>query len=240
MRLAKYLAMAGTASRRHAEELIIQGRIKVNGEVVETPAFNIDPEYDEVSFDGRLLLPQDKITVLLYKPVGYISSVLDPQGRPTVMDLVRDIDQRIYPVGRLDMDTEGLLLMSNDGDFSNLMIHPRYEMWKTYEALVKGSLNGDELSNLELGVELEDGITAPARVEILRRNNGDTLIKIEIHEGRKRQVRRMCDFIGHPVIHLKRIAFSGLYLDGLRPGQYRRLTEEEVERLVYMAKTKRD
>lgn len=235
MRLAKYLAMTGAASRRHAEELIIQGRVRVNEKDVITPAFIIDPEHDEVRLDGRLQVVEDFVTILLYKPVGYLSSVTDPQGRPTVMELVKDIEQRIYPVGRLDLDTEGLLLMTNDGEFANLMIHPRYEMPKTYEALVKGPVSSEDLSRLKKGIALDDGITAPARVKMLLHKEGNTLLQIEIHEGRKRQVRRMCDAIDHPVIHLKRVAFSGLDLSGLRPGQYRYLTDEEVKGLVGMA-----
>jgi len=235
LRLAKYLAMAGAASRRHAEELIIQGRVRVNGQVVDTPACNIDPEYDEVCFDGKIQCPEDKISVVLFKPVGYICSVYDPQGRPTVMELVKDIGQRIYPVGRLDLDTEGLLLMSNDGDFSNLMIHPRYEMAKTYEARVKGLVDPVALSKMGKGLHLDDGMTAPAKAKIIRQKAGQTLLQIEIHEGRKRQVRRMCEAIGHPVVHLRRVEFSGLTLEGLQPGQYRYLSEEEIKILINMA-----
>ncbi|NLW90649.1 MAG: rRNA pseudouridine synthase [Syntrophomonadaceae bacterium] len=236
LRLARYLAMTGAASRRHAEELIVQGRVKVNGEVIVKPAFDIDPEQDLVCLDGRMPAIEDKITLLLYKPTGYISSVWDPQGRPTVMELVKEIKQRIYPVGRLDFDTEGLLLMTNDGDFANLMIHPRYEMPKIYVAKVKGLVKSEEVSKLKKGVVLDDGITAPAEVKILQQNSRDTLMQIEIHEGRKRQVRRMCDAIGHPVIYLKRVAFSGLDLEGLQPGEYRYLKDEEVKKLLEMAK----
>lgn len=237
MRLAKYLAMAGAASRRQAEDLIRAGRVKVNGQVVNTPAINIDPEQDEIWFDGQLQYPEQMTYLLLYKPVGYISSVYDPQGRPTVMELVKDIGQRIYPVGRLDLDTEGLLLMSNDGEFANLMIHPRYEMSKTYEVLVEGKVEGKALEQLKRGVILDDGVTAPAQVQVIRLQNAQTLLEIEIHEGRKRQVRRMCAAVGHPVVHLKRVAFSGLTLKGLKPGQYRRLTFREKEELLQKAST---
>jgi len=233
--LAKYLAMAGAASRRHAEELIRAGRVRVNGLVVDTPAFNIDPEHDEVWFDGQLQHPEKMIYVLLYKPAGYISSVYDPQGRSTVMELVKDIGQRIYPVGRLDLDTEGLLLMSNDGEFANLMIHPRYEMTKTYEVVVEGMVGTDALAQLKGGVLLDDGVTAPAKACVIQQKSGQTLLQIEIHEGRKRQVRRMCAAIGHQVIHLKRVAFSGLTLAGLKSGQYRHLTLKEQEDLVQKA-----
>lgn len=235
MRLAKYLAMAGVASRRQAEDLIRAGQVKVNGLVVDTPAINIDPEQDEIWFDGQLQRPEQMTYLLLFKPVGYISSVYDPQGRPTVMELVKEIGQRIYPVGRLDLDTEGLLLMSNDGEFANLMIHPRYEMSKTYEALVEGKVGEKDLVQLKQGVLLEDGVTAPAQAQVIRQQSDQTLLQIEIHEGRKRQVRRMCAAIGHPVVHLKRVAFSGLTLTGLQPGQYRRLTAREKEELLQKA-----
>lgn len=235
MRLAKYLAMTGVASRRHAEEIISQGRVRVNGVAVQTPAFNVDPEYDEVICDGQHQHPENRIYLLLYKPAGYISSVVDPQGRPTVMDLVKEIKERVFPVGRLDFDTEGLLLMSNDGEFANLMIHPRYQMNKTYEALVKGKVGKDALAILAGGVILDDGITAPAKVQILQEKNGDSLLEIIIHEGRKRQVRRMCTSIGHEVIHLKRTSFAALTLGGLKPGGFRHLSDREIEDLIRLA-----
>lgn len=236
MRLAKYLAMTGAASRRRAEEIITQGRVRVNGVVVQTPAFNVDPEYDEVICDGQNQYPENKLYLLLYKPAGYISSVVDPQGRPTVMDLVKDINERVYPVGRLDFDTEGLLLMSNDGEFANLMIHPRYQMNKTYEAWVKGRVGQNTLAKLAGGIVLDDGVTAPAGVRLLREKNGNSLLEIMIHEGRKRQVRRMCAAVGHEVIHLKRTAFAALTLKGLQPGGFRHLSNEEIEDLIRLAR----
>lgn len=238
MRLARYLAMTGAASRRHAEELIVQGRVTVNGAIIDKPSFTVDPEQDIVLLDDRRPAVENKVTLLLYKPAGYICSVSDPQGRLTVMELVKEIRQRIYPVGRLDFDTEGLLLMTNDGDFANLMIHPRYEMVKTYEAKVKGLVKSEDIRKLTRGVLLDDGITAPAKVQIFEQSDRDTLLQLEIHEGRKRQVRRMCDVVGHPVIHLKRVAFSCLDLEGLQPGQYRFLNDVEVKRLVEMAEAK--
>lgn len=235
MRLAKYLAEAGVASRRKAEELIMQGRVKINGLVVKEKGCTINPDVDRVEFDGRIISREEKVYILLNKPAGYISSVFDPQGRPTVMELLKDIKLRIYPVGRLDFDTEGLLLLSNDGDFTNLMIHPRYEINKTYQALVKGKPDKKSLQILQEGIQLEDGITAPARVNILKALQDKTLLEIEIHEGRKRQVKRMCLAVGHPVISLKRTTFGSLKLQGVAPGKYRFLTPSEVNRLKQQA-----
>jgi 23S rRNA pseudouridine2605 synthase len=235
LRLAKYLAEAGVASRRKAEELIMQGRVKINGLVVKEKGCTINPDVDRVEFDGRIISREEKVYILLNKPAGYISSVFDPQGRPTVMELLKDIKLRIYPVGRLDFDTEGLLLLSNDGDFTNLMIHPRYEINKTYQALVKGKPDKKSLQILQEGIQLEDGITAPARVNILKTFQDRTLLEIEIHEGRKRQVKRMCLAVGHPVISLKRTTFGSLKLQGVAPGKYRFLTPSEVNRLKQQA-----
>lgn len=235
MRLAKYLAEAGIASRRKAEELIAQGRVMVNGIPVQEKGYIINPGLDRVEFNGRIITREEKIYILLYKPVGYISSVFDPQGRPTVMDLLKDINLRVYPVGRLDFDTEGLLLLSNDGEFTNLIIHPRYEITKTYQVLVAGKPGEESLRRLQEGIQLEDGITAPAQVNILKSFKDKTRLEIEIHEGRKRQVKRMCQAIGHPVISLKRTALGFLNLQGVASGKYRFLTPEEVNKLKELA-----
>ncbi|HBQ26032.1 MAG TPA: pseudouridine synthase [Syntrophomonas sp.] len=235
MRLAKYLAEAGVASRRKAEELIGQGRVKVNGLLVQEKGCIINPGLDKVEFDGCIISREEKIYILLNKPAGYISSVFDPQGRPTVMDLLKDIKLRVYPVGRLDFDTEGLLLLSNDGDFTNLMIHPRYEITKTYQALVEGKPDKKSLQMLCNGIQLEDGITAPAQVNILKAYKDKNLLEIKIHEGRKRQIKRMCLATGHPVISLKRTAFGFLKLQGVAPGKYRFLTLGEVKKLKQQA-----
>lgn len=236
MRLAKYLAEAGIASRRKAEEMIAQKRVKVNGETVESQGFKIDPQKDIVEVDDNIVKKcDDKIYILLNKPAGYISSMHDPQGRPTVIQLIKEIEARIYPVGRLDFDTEGLLLLTNDGEFTNLMIHPRYEITKKYEALVKGNITREALNMLKKGVVLEDGLTAPADVKILAQKKYETLLEIKIHEGRKRQVKRMCAAVGHPVIKLKRTAFAFLDLKGINTGEYRYLKPYEVERLKKIA-----
>ncbi len=237
MRLAKFLASAGIASRRKAEEYIAQKRIKVNGELVSKPGFNVDPAQDRIELDGRVLKSQRNYYVLLNKPRGYISTVYDPQGRPTVVELLKGIDARLFPVGRLDYDTEGLLLLTNDGDFAHLIMHPRYELTKKYRAWVKGDMTAREARRLEQGVLLEDGLTAPARVWIRQKKNGNTLIELQIHEGRNRQVKRMCEAVGHPVISLRRTHLANLSLKGLKTGEYRFLEDKEVEALMGLAKS---
>ena len=235
MRLAKYLAQAGIASRRQSEELITEGRVKLNGIVVREVTTPVNPQCDRVEFDGRLIGVEAEIYVLLNKPAGFISAVKDPQGRNTVLELVRDIKERIYPVGRLDYDTEGLLLLSNDGDFTNLIIHPRYKIEKKYEVIIEGNVKSEELRILQEGVMLEDGITVPAKVRLIKKGDTISIIEIIIHEGRKRQVKRMCAAIGHPVISLKRTALGFLTLKGVEPGHYRHLNQKEVEQLKAIA-----
>ena len=237
MRLAKYLSHAGIASRRQAEELIKQGRIKLNGCVVQKVATEVEPGLDRIEFDGQLVEAEEPVYILLHKPAGFISSVFDPQGRPTVLDLVADIQQRIYPVGRLDYDTEGLLLLTNDGQFTNLVIHPRYQIEKTYQARVKGVPTEKDLRRLREGVELDDGITSPAEVQMLEQDKRTSLLAITIHEGRKRQVKRMCMAVGHPVVHLKRIGLESLTLEGLTSGEYRFRSKGDVDRLWAIARS---
>ncbi|KYH33023.1 pseudouridine synthase [Neomoorella mulderi] len=232
MRLQKYLARAGVASRRHAEEMIRAGRVRVNGQIVTAMGLRIEPGRDEVTVDGRPVTgPGEKVYVLLYKPPGYVTTVSDPQGRPKVIDLVKDITARLYPVGRLDYATEGLLLLTNDGELTLRLTHPRYRIPKTYLALVKGVPDANTITHLRRGVKLEDGLTAPAGVRIRRVNQGNALLELTLREGRKREVRRMLATVGHPVIWLKRIKFAFLTLEGLKPGEYRRLTPAEVARL---------
>lgn len=232
MRLAKALARAGVASRRRAEELVRAGRVRVNGEVVTDPAFRVREGTDVLEVDGRAVeAPRERVTILLYKPAGYVSTVRDPWGRPTVLDLLGHTPWRLYPVGRLDLDTEGLLLLTNDGELAQLLTHPRYEVEKTYEALVRGQPAAKALARLRQGVRLEDGWTVPARVRVLARKGSNTVLEITVHEGRKRQIKRMCLAVGHPVLKLKRTRLSFLTLAGLAPGKYRFLTREEVERL---------
>lgn len=233
MRLAKYLAHAGVASRRAAEALIVDGRVAVNGEIVSDPARDVG-EGDRVEVDGRALGRADRskigqrVVYAVNKPLGVISTARDTHGRPTVVELVPAEGLRLYPVGRLDADSGGLILLTNDGELANRLTHPRYEVPKTYLARVGGGRVGEgALRALREGVKLEDGLTALARV---RRVKPDE-IELTIHEGRNRQVRRMCEAVGHPVLALERIGFGPLRLDGLAPGAHRRLSEGEVGRL---------
>jgi 23S rRNA pseudouridine2605 synthase len=228
MRLAKYLAHAGVASRRVAETLIAAGRVAVDGEVVTDPARDVG-QGNRVEVDGQALTgAEPRVVYAVNKPVGVLSTARDTHGRPTVVELAPASGLRLYPVGRLDVDSSGLILVTNDGELANRLTHPRYEVPKTYLARVGGGRVGaDALRALRGGVELGDGLTAPARV---RRVQPDT-IELTIGEGRNRQVRRMCEAVGHPVLALERVAFGSLRLDGLASGAYRRLGDAEVERL---------
>jgi 23S rRNA pseudouridine2605 synthase len=226
--LAKYLAHAGLSSRRRAELIIGQGRITVDGETVTDPARNVDDSRD-VRFDGRSLklAGHAREVYALNKPPGVVSTASDPQGRPTVVALVPSAE-RLYPVGRLDADTTGLILLTNDGELAHRLTHPSFEVPRTYRAQVRNPpLKEPALRALRDGVELEDGPTAPARARRL----GPDRLELTIHEGRKRQVKRMCEAVGHPVKALERVAFGPLRLGGLEPGEHRRLTPAEVERL---------
>ncbi len=231
-RVQKIIAAAGIASRRAAEQLILDGRVKVNGVVVTELGTKADPEKDHIKVDGKLINPrQPKTYVMLNKPVGYVTTMSDPEGRPVVSSLLQGIRTRVYPVGRLDYNTEGLLLLTNDGDFANLVTHPRHELPKTYLVKVKGALEDRDVENLEQGVFLKDGKTAPARVRRLRKEEANSWVEITIREGRKRQVRRMIDHTGKSVIKLKRTSVGGLELGDLALGAYRHLTSEEVKGL---------
>jgi 23S rRNA pseudouridine2605 synthase len=228
MRLAKYLAHAGVASRRAAEGLIVEGRVAVAGEVVTDPARSVE-ESDAVTVDGRPLAgPERRVLYALHKPVGVLSTAQDTHGRRTVLDLVPARGLRLYPVGRLDADSSGLILLTNDGELANRLTHPRFEVPKTYRAKLGGGPIGQgSIAALRAGIELEDGPTAPARV----RRIGPEVIELTIHEGRNRQVRRMCEAVGHPVRALVRTSFGPLQLFGLESGAHRRLTTAEVASL---------
>lgn len=231
-RLQKLIAKAGVASRRHAEEMIASGRVMVNGAVVTELGCKADPQVDRITVDGRELhVRQALCHILLFKPKGYVTTVSDPEGRPTVLELLKDEYTRLFPVGRLDMDTEGLLILTNDGDLAYCLTHPRHEVDKTYLALVDGVPTKTRLRKLARGIELEDGVTSPAKVEALTTDGESTWISITIHEGRNRQVRRMLDAVELPVKYLRRSRLAFLTLDGLGPGEYRSLNPEEVERL---------
>jgi 23S rRNA pseudouridine2605 synthase len=231
MRLAKYLAHAGVASRRAAEELIAAGRVSVGGEIVTDPARDVD-EHSRVTLDGRVLAEAEpRVLYALNKPVGVVSTARDTHGRRTVLELVPAGGLRLYPVGRLDIDSSGLILLTNDGELANRLTHPRFEVPKTYRARLGGAPISDAaLRRLRTGVQLEDGPTAPARVRRVGPAGAST-IELTLIEGRNRQVRRMCQAVGHPVLELVRTRFGPLALDGLPPGQHRRLTEANLGRL---------
>jgi pseudouridine synthase len=231
MRLQHFLAQAGVGSRRQCEKLITAGRIRVNGHVVQTLGAKIDPEHDEVHIDNKPVGTEEKFYMVLHKPSGYLSTVIDNRGRPTVSDLVRDVPARLYPVGRLDMDTEGILLMTNDGDFCYRMTHPKFEIKKTYLAEVKGKPSRRALAELRRGVKMEEGETSPAEVKLIKSAGNCSTVEITIHEGRKRQVKKMCKAVGYPVKRLKRIEFGGIRLGNLRPAHYRPLSDSERKRL---------
>ncbi len=228
MRLAKYLAHAGVASRRSAEALIAAGRVSVAGELVTDPAREVG-EDSLVAIDGRPLGgPEPRVLYAVHKPVGVLSAASDSRGRPTVLELVPDRGLRLYPVGRLDLHSSGLMLLTNDGELANRLTHPRFEVPKTYCVELGGApIARAALDALRGGLELDDGPTAPARVRRL----GERTIELTIREGRNRQVRRMCQAVGHPVIELKRTGFGPLRLRALEPGAHRRLDTAEIERL---------
>lgn len=236
-RLQKVLAQAGIASRRKCEEIILAGRVEVNDQKVTTLGTKVDPDNDLIRVDGRAIKSEKKIYVMLNKPKGVITSAEDPQGRKVVTDFLRGINERVYPVGRLDYDTDGLLILTNDGEFANILTHPKHHVPKTYHATVKGVPHGTVLEKLQNGILLEDGITAKAEVDYIDINPETNLsvIKIVIYEGRNRQVRRMFDAVSFPVIKLRRVQFGPIFLDGLPRGQYRHLTSHEVRELSEMA-----
>jgi 23S rRNA pseudouridine2605 synthase len=228
VRLAKYLAHAGVASRRAAEQLVFAGRVSVGDEVVRDPARDVDGSVP-VTVDGKAVRVStgQKAVYAVHKPRGVVSTAHDPQGRPTIVSLVPSA-RRLYPVGRLDADTTGLILLTDDGELAHRLTHPSFEVPRTYHAKVRHPpVREDALTRLREGIELEDGRTAPARVKRLAADR----LEITIHEGRKRQVRRMCDAVGHPVITLERVRFGPLWLGKLEEGQHRRLTAPEVEKL---------
>ena len=231
-RIQKILSAAGIASRRAAEEIILDGRVRVNGKVVAELGAKADPDRDHIKVDGKLINPkQPKAYIMLNKPAGFVTTMSDPEGRPIVADLLKGVRVRVYPVGRLDYDTEGLLLLTNDGDLAHLVTHPKHELPKTYLVKVKGFLEDRHVDMLEQGVFLKDGKTAPARVRKLRKEEANSWVEITIHEGRKRQVRRMIDHTGHSVIKLKRTRIGSLSLGDLPVGMYRHLTLDEVQGL---------
>lgn len=237
-RLQKVIAHAGIASRRKAEELITEGKVKVNGQVVRELGIKVS-SHDSIEVEGVKIEKEEKVYYLLYKPRGVISAVSDDRGRKTVLDLFPQVEQRIFPVGRLDFDTSGVLLLTNDGEFANQMTHPRYKIDKTYVAKLKGLPRREDLKKLERGIELEDGKTSPAKVKVLSsdKQQNKSIIALTIHEGKNRQVKRMFEAIGCPVQKLKREQFAFLGLHGLNAGESRELTAHEVKQLRVLSET---
>jgi pseudouridine synthase len=231
-RIQKILSRAGIASRREAERMVLEGRVTVNGKVIDTLGFKADPLKDHIKVNGkRLVRFEPNVTLLLNKPRGYVSTVRDPEDRPTVMDFLKGVKQRIYPVGRLDIDAEGLLLLTNDGDLAYLLSHPRYSVPRTYLAKVSGVPEERDLNRLKRGVSLEDGKAKAVSVSILRLSEKNSWIRIVVTEGRNHLVKRMLFAMGHSVLKLKRIEFGPLRLGTLSPGQFRHITSEELSRL---------
>ena len=231
MRLNKYIAHAGIASRRKADELTINGNVKINGLTMREPGYNVKPG-DVVEVNGQRISGQEKMEyVLLNKPKGYITSMQDEKGRPVVTELVADVDARLFPVGRLDYNTSGMLILTNDGDLAYRLTHPRHQVTKTYRALVSGVLSKEKLSRLRKGVDIGGFVTAPAQVKVIRQAERSAVVDITIHEGKNRQVRKMFAAVGNPVQELQRTAIGELYLGRLKVGHYRKLTRQEVEYL---------
>ena len=236
-RLQKLIAEAGIASRRHAEQLIAKGEVSVNGQVITELGSKADASKDHIKVKGKLINPllakREKIYVLLNKPKGYLSSVSDPEGRPLVTELLPASLGRLYPVGRLDFNTEGLLLLTNDGDFTNFITSARNRVEKVYEAKVKGLPPESSLQRIRRGVILDDGTrTAPAKITKVNETDSNAWFEIVLHQGKNQQIRRMFDLIGHSVVKLKRARIGFLYDERLRPGEWRRLTPQEVQRFM--------
>lgn len=239
IRLQKFLADSGVASRRKCEELIAQGRVEVNGQLVSIPGTKINGS-EIIKVDGKQIGQHpEKVYIILNKPVGYISSAKDQFSRKTVLDLIGTIKERIYPVGRLDYDTSGLILLTNDGEFANKMMHPKHELEKVYRAIISGKLSETEIRSLKKGIAIEDYVTAPAKVNIIEMSDKDSIVEITIHEGKNRQVRKMFEAIGHTILRLKRISIGPIQIKGLEEGMWRYLSKDEIKALLLAATFKR-
>jgi len=230
MRLQKYLAECGVASRRTAERLIAHGRVAVNGEVA-TIGRSIQPDVDRVTLDAKPVAQDQKVYLVLNKPANTVTTAKDTHGRKTVLDLVKDVKARVFPVGRLDKDVEGVLLLMNDGELAHQLIHPSFQVKKVYHARVHGIVGPEAVRQLQQGVLLEDGKSAPAKCVVLEHKRHTTHLALTLHEGRKHEVKRMCAAVGHPVRGLRRIAFAGINADNLRSGEWRYLSSDEIDHL---------
>jgi 23S rRNA pseudouridine2605 synthase len=232
MRINKYIAQAGVASRRKADELVAAGNVKVNGLVLREPGYDV-VDGDVVEVNGRRIQAEEKkIYILLNKPTGYVTTVSDDRDRPTVMDLVADVDGRVFPVGRLDYNTSGLLILTNDGDFAYRLTHPKHQMTKTYRARVAGVLSNEKCARLRNGVDIGGFVTSRAQVSIIKGTSHSTIVDITIHEGKNRQVRKMFKAVGNNVQELQRTAIGSVRLGRLAEGHYRKLTREEIQQLM--------
>ncbi|MCY6484067.1 pseudouridine synthase [Clostridium aestuarii] len=230
-RLQKYMAACGVASRRKCEEIILQERVKANNVIIKELGFKVDPEKDNIYVDSKLIqLEENKIYVVLNKPEGYVSTVKDEKGRKTLLDIVK-VNERIYPIGRLDYNTSGLILLTNDGNIYNKVIHPRQQINKVYIAKIKGIPTEDKISTFCNGIDIDGYITSKADFKIIKKLNDSCVVKITIHEGKNRQIRRMCEKIGHLVISLKRISIGKIKLEELKIGEWRHLDEKEIDYL---------
>ena len=233
IRLQKYLAECGLASRRKAELLISEGSVSVDGKIITEMGYKLDPELQIVRYRGELVRRKKKNTyILLNKPRGYVTTMSDPQGRPIVTSLIKDLGVRVFPVGRLDIDTEGALILTDDGELAHKILHPSHESNKTYEVLVKGLVSRGKIKKLERGIEIDGRSTWPAKISKAVKQGPASRLVITIHEGRKRQVRKMFEAVGHPVINLKRIAYGQLRLGSLPSGSYRYLSREELKKVL--------
>lgn len=238
MRLNKYIAFCGVSSRRGADALIFAGRVSINGNKVINPAVDIDPNNDSVYIDGKLIyLEEKKVYILMNKPAGVLCACRDDRGRKTVIDILGNIGARVFPVGRLDYDTEGLLLLTNDGDFANRCTHPSHEVNKTYHAVVSGSINDAALNALRQGIDIDGRKTSGAKVKVLARGKDTAVVSVTIHEGRNRQIKRMFETIGYRVEKLKRTAIGNLKADDLLPGQWRHMQKPDFEKINVLPKT---
>ena len=232
MRLNKYIAQSGVAGRRQADELTSRGKVKVNGKVMTTLGYDVQPE-DRVEVNGRLISPESRSVYLaLNKPKGYVSTVSDDRQRLTVMGLVADVPERIYPVGRLDVNTSGLIIMTNDGDFAQKLMHPGHGVTKTYRARVAGVISKERLAALKHGVDIGGYVTAAAEATLIRQSQGSAVVELKIKEGKNRQVRKMFAAVGNKVIDLERVAIGEVYLGNLKSGHYRKLKKDEIEKLI--------
>lgn len=229
-RLQKYIAACGIASRRKAEEMILEGRVEVDGKVIDELGYKVDGS-EKIKVDGNLIsIVEKKIYIKLNKPTGIITSVKDQYDRKTVVDII-DIDERIYPVGRLDYDTSGLLILTNDGELANKLMHPKFEVDKVYEATISGKINGTQVGQLQRGVDIGGFTTSPAEVEVVKNEVTTSIVKITIHEGKNRQVRRMFEAVGKEILRLRRVKFGEITLRGLKTGEWQYMDKEEIEYL---------